>query len=71
MGRPEPVKTELSNRELSPTPRSNKPKSPLSVENPLDIGGKTPSPGEILDGLVKLMKLCQAEMKSKRDNGEP
>jgi hypothetical protein len=61
----------LSNWELSPTPRSNKPKSPLSVENPLDIGGKTPPPGEILDGLVKLMKLWQGEMKPKRDIREP
>jgi hypothetical protein len=61
----------LSNRELSPTPRSDKPNSPLSVENPLDIGGKTPPPGEILHGLLKLMMLCQGEVKPKRDNGEP
>jgi hypothetical protein len=57
-GRPGAVKSEMSNSELSPTRRCDKPNKPLSVENPLDIGGKTPQPGEIPDGLAKLMILA-------------
>jgi hypothetical protein len=67
-GRPGTVKGELSNSELSPTRRCDKPNKPLSVENPLDIGGKTPLPGEIPDGLAKLMTPRGGERAPKRDH---
>jgi hypothetical protein len=57
----------MSNPQLSPTQRSDKPNKPLSVENPLENGGKTPPPGEIPDGLAKLMLAGWAEMEPKRD----
>jgi hypothetical protein len=57
----------MSNPPLSPTQRSHKPNKPLSVENPLENGGKTPPSGEIVDGLAKLMLFTLAEMEPKRD----
>ncbi len=57
----------MSNPQLSPTPRSHKPNKPLSVENPLENGGKTPPSGEIADGLAKLMPVALAEIEPKRD----
>jgi hypothetical protein len=52
----------MSNPQLSPTQRSHKPNKPLSVENPLENGGKTPPSGEIADGLAKLMLVAWAEI---------
>jgi hypothetical protein len=57
----------MSNPQLSPTQRSHKPNKPLSVENPLENGGKTPPSGEIADGLAKLMLVALAEIEPKRD----
>jgi len=52
----------MSNPQLSPTQRSHKPNKPLSVENPHEIGGKTPRPGEIAHGSAKLMLAARAEL---------
>jgi hypothetical protein len=57
----------MSNPQLSPTQGRHKPNKPLSVENPLENGGKTPPSGEIADGLAKLMLATLAEMEPKRD----
>jgi hypothetical protein len=57
----------MSNPQLSPTQRSDKPNKPLSVENPLENGGKTPPPGEIADVSAKMMLSASVPKATNRD----